>query len=223
MSAPAGKMSAEAVKASIGASSSRERAVQMCRASDSMPTVGLSKLLGIRALALLHTWAAETARYRAHVLGRAINIKASNMLFGLSRMTIIRAPTTSVRAVVRPLLSHWLQQTYAPAMQITWCPKLGNVLKKHALWIGHAAKYKMEAMLTVWRRQARDAHAAQVESAVDTTSVAVDTTESRIDSEQLEVDTITGSASIKTIPASSNVTATEVPPSVKPAGGDLPG
>ena len=122
------KLSAEAVEASIEASSPRRRAILMCRAGDSMPTVKLNRLLGIRTMALLHTWAAATARYRAHILGRVIDIRASVADY--------------VKTEIKPLLARWLQQTYCPAES-----KLGRVLGRRALWLTIAAKSKMKAMV----------------------------------------------------------------------------
>ena len=114
------KLSAEAVKASIEASSSRHRAILMCKAADSMPTVMLNRLLGIQAITLIHTWDAATADYRARILDRVRKIRAS--------------VTSFVKADIRPLLAHGLQQTYCPAEN-----KLGKVLSKHALWLAIAA------------------------------------------------------------------------------------
>ena len=71
------KLSAEAVEASIEASSSRHRAILMCKTADSMPTVMLNRLLGIRTITLIHTWATATAVYRARNLDRVLKIRAS--------------------------------------------------------------------------------------------------------------------------------------------------
>ena len=90
------KLGAEAAEASIEASSSRHRAFRMCKDVDSMPTVVLNRLLGIRAITLIHIWAIVTAVYRARILDRVLKIRAS---------------VTSVVTDIRPLLAHWLHQT----------------------------------------------------------------------------------------------------------------
>lgn len=185
------KLSAEAVEASIEASSSRHRAILVCKAADSMPTVMLSRLLGIRAITLIHTWATATAVYRARILVRVIKIRASTE--------------------IRPLLAHWLQQTYCPTEN-----KLSKVLSKRALWLAIAAQSKVEARITVWRRQVKDASVKQAEMAIDTTAMAVDTTEVSVDTEQPEVDATAVAADPDAKPARSNATAAEAPPSVKP-------
>ena len=190
------KLSAEAVEASIEASSSRHRAILMCKAADNMPTVMLNRLLGIRAITLIHTWAAATAGYRARILDKVSKIRTS---------------ITDVVTDIRPLLAHWLLQAYCPTED-----KLGKVLSKRALWLSIAAQSKMEAGVTVWRRQVMNASVEQVETAVDTTAMAVDTTQVSVDIKQPKVDSTTVAAGHNAKPASCNATAAEAPPSVGP-------
>ena len=59
-----------------------------------MPTVMLNRLLGIRAITLIHTWAAATVVYRVRILDRVLKIRAS--------------VTSFVKADIKPLLARWL-------------------------------------------------------------------------------------------------------------------
>ena len=211
------KLSAEAVEAFIEASSSRTRAITMCRACDKMPSGMLGRLLGIRAQALISIWTDQAAGFKAagfshshQVLGCLTKIRARQALAvwaaKAAEHTVLNkqramAVMNAVQSGMRPLLAFWLQRAMnAPA-------ELARQHKLHATVVADAVQTAIKPLLAIWfvnkMQHPKDASVDNVDNSamsVDTDGATIDTDESDVESAQQKVDkNITSSNAAKPV------------------------